>query len=59
MRVKLEDLVAVQMGEDLVCMNCLNDGELREATPDDLVDERELERSDDLVFCDRCKKRIN
>ena len=46
------------IGEEVVCENCIEKGEWDFITEEKLITESDMEKSDDLYFCDRCKKRI-
>lgn len=56
---KLEDVAAIRDGEgNICCLNCATDAEMNELTEDKIVENKEAEDSENLIFCDRCKKRI-
>ena len=62
--VRQEDIVAYRVdpanrqGEELICSDCAKDEESENLKEDAIVTRDEVENSDDLYFCDRCKKRI-
>lgn len=57
MRVKIEDIMAYQIKDQLLCKDCIDDND-REITSDDIVMLEETERKEEMFFCDNCKKRI-
>lgn len=52
--VRPEDMAAYWVGRQLVCAECLRDDDDFES----VVTQDEVENSEDLYYCDRCKKRI-
>ena len=54
--IKLDEIVAAWVENELVCAECLGDGETDDV--EKIVTQDELDNSEDLYFCDRCKKRI-
>ena len=59
MRINFEEVVAVKVGNEEVCKNCVTAGELQDASPDDFTTEHELENSEEMIYCDRCESRFN
>jgi hypothetical protein len=60
MKIEAEDVIAYRIDQDLVCEECATEAEKQETMQslDTLLLRDEYEGSDDLWFCDRCKKRI-
>jgi hypothetical protein len=56
--IKSEDARAFQIDEEIVCAACIEDEERGEVTADDIITSKKVDGSEDLWFCDRCKKRI-
>jgi hypothetical protein len=59
--VKVEDVVALQIEEELLCSNCIEREEVdwRELSVDQLVQQQDLDQQEEaLYFCDRCGKHI-
>jgi len=57
-RIKSEDILGYYVGEELICSKCITDEELSEVKQDDILTEQDANNSDDMFFCDRCKKKI-
>ena len=58
MTVKLDEVVAYHVDDEVVCTDCVTDAEMAEVTADDVMTREECERAVDLAFCDRCRERI-
>ena len=58
MRIKKEDIVGVYNDEELLCIECVKQAGIEFDDPGKLLLSGEIEKADDLVFCDRCKKSI-
>ncbi|MGA2977312.1 MAG: hypothetical protein ABSF77_18550 [Spirochaetia bacterium] len=61
--IRTEDILAYRVGNynsnsEIVCLECVSDDESNEATEETFILRDEIERSEELYFCDRCKKRI-
>jgi hypothetical protein len=61
--IRTEDILAYRVeifnsNSEIVCLECVTDEESDEATEEDFILRDEIENSEDLLFCDRCKKRI-
>ena len=64
-RVKLDELADVwgycfeiTLGNvEYVCPNCVREEELRDLRRDEMLTGKDVEEND-IVFCDRCKKRM-
>ena len=55
--VTKDEIAAYQLNHELVCTDCIKKEE--EITSEDtIVRQTQIDDSDDLYFCDRCKKRI-
>ncbi len=55
---KNEDVIGYQIGEEVVCCDCASKEEADNVEESGLMLEFEVANNDDLIFCDRCKKRI-
>ena len=55
--IKLSEIVGYDIGQEVVCEDCLTNAESLEITEDDVVLE-EGKDDDYLYFCDRCKKKL-
>jgi len=55
-RTKIDDVIAYQIGNELVCLVCAEDEEIENLSEDDLLEEHDF--ADEYAFCDRCKKKI-
>jgi hypothetical protein len=59
-RIKKEDIAAYQLDQELVCNERLTADEAgKELTEDQIITQADLEKEDDLAFCDRCKKEVS
>jgi hypothetical protein len=56
--IKDEDIVGYRLGEQIVHPQCATPDELNELEEDMLITEHEIEKDDDLWFCDRCRKQM-
>lgn len=56
MIIRKEEVIAVNVQEQLYCIDCIKDTDMDNAEADDLVFENEDD--DNFIFCDVCKKRI-
>jgi hypothetical protein len=57
--IRWEDVVAIHVESDLVCMDCIAEDEREAASLDELMTTNERDRHDERAFyCDRCKRRI-
>ncbi|MGB7296808.1 MAG: hypothetical protein WBC70_14580 [Candidatus Aminicenantales bacterium] len=56
--IRRVEIVAASIDEWLICEKCITKEEWDALTEDDFVLESERDKTDDLMFCDRCKKRI-
>ena len=63
----VKGIVAIQVNEELICLDCASKEEIREATADCVFDRgwvnRNVEASEDengttFIFCCRCEKQI-
>jgi len=52
---KPEEIIGIWVNEELLCIDCCN---FDNAKQDDLLLTLDVEKSDDLYFCDKCGKRI-
>jgi hypothetical protein len=58
-RYKLEEIAAIQDSEgSVICMECATAEEMTELTEDEIIETKEVEETENFIFCDRCKKRI-
>lgn len=58
--INVESIVAYTIDGDLVCTDCVTQAEETEILEDDIITEDSPRYSgDNIVFCDRCKKRLN
>lgn len=53
MIIEKEKIIAVRVGEDICCMECVTDEELKSAEYDDFITEDDRNLEDCLVWCDR------
>lgn len=56
--VKIEDIVGYRIGGELVCDECVQKGETDDLEENDYITGDELEKEDEIFFCDRCKKKL-
>ena len=59
MRINFDEVVAVKVVDEEVCMRCVTVEEVKGADPDDFTMVQELEDSRETFFCDRCDFRFN
>jgi hypothetical protein len=52
MRNKNEEALGINVDEGLYCMQCVTKEIMAEADPEDYVWVRDVERQDEMVFCD-------
>lgn len=57
-RYDLKDITAYQVGNAIVCPECIDGTEKLEATQEELFLRDDLEEKEDALFCDRCHVRI-
>lgn len=55
--IKREDIKAVRLEGKIICLNCF-DGKLDDLSFNEIITEEEMERSDDIYYCDICGKAI-
>lgn len=54
-----DDVLAYRVeGEGIVCADCINDAEFHAVRQDDVIEQNDS-RDDEMIFCDRCKERLN
>jgi hypothetical protein len=54
--IKKDEIVGYQFDTETICKECATLEELKDLTRAELLTAKNI--SEDLVFCDRCKKRI-
>jgi hypothetical protein len=52
-------IALIRIGDRQLCAECATETEWREADPDDVITDQQMERRACLVFCDQCGKVIN
>jgi len=52
--VKSDDIRGYRIGGEIVCLEGITKEEKKELTEEDFILVDEVERTDDLYFCDRC-----
>jgi hypothetical protein len=57
MKIKKEDIIGYWFDREIVCTDCINDNELEDITQDEIITEEDC-NTDEMIFCDRCKKLI-
>lgn len=55
--IKQDEILGYWVNEKLLCLAC--DDNKEEYTQDSILTSDEVEKSDDLYFCDKCEKQIN
>ncbi len=55
---KNEDVIGYRIGEEVVCRDCVSKEEADNVEEEDLILESEEANNDDLIFCNRCNKKI-
>jgi hypothetical protein len=55
-RIKKDEILGYQFDTETICKECATLEELKDLTRAELLTAKNI--SEDLVFCDRCKKRI-
>ena len=59
-RIKHEEIVGFFRSDgSLACQECMNEDDWTNLKPNDVLTEYDIERSDDLFFCDNCESEIN
>lgn len=58
MKIKSEEILGVYDGEKIFCVDCAQDIESNFDDPERFLLNETVEESDDLFFCDQCKKPI-
>lgn len=58
MIIQSEEILGVYDGEELLCVDCAQGIEGKFDDPERLLLSKTVEGSDDLFFCDRCRKPI-
>jgi hypothetical protein len=60
MKINRDSIVAYAIDNEVVCPECATAEEIQEAEedPNCLILQDKIDRQDDLVYCDRCGKRI-
>jgi len=46
------------LDQDIVCVKCVTQEELKEVTEDQIITDDEVEKSDEMFFCNRCNKEL-
>jgi len=60
MRFKPEEIAGYYADDELYCAECLELGNAPEIEdPEAILTEDEVEKTEDLIFCDICKERIS
>ncbi len=54
---KAEDIVALQLAGEIACEDCLTEDEWKNMSENEIITRDQLEE-EQVVFCDRCKKRL-
>ena len=57
MEIKKEDIIGYWFDQEIVCTDCINENELKDITPDEIITENDINR-DVMIFCNRCNKLI-
>ncbi len=57
MVINKDDVLGVYIGDKLYCMKCVTKEIMAEADPGDYVLMRDVERRDEMVFCD-CEEHL-
>jgi hypothetical protein len=55
-RIKKNEILGYQLDTETICHECATPEELKDLTRDELLTAKKI--GGDLIFCDRCKKRI-
>ncbi|MGA3209387.1 MAG: hypothetical protein ABSE05_16385 [Syntrophales bacterium] len=55
-RIKKDEILGYQFDTETICRECVTLEELKDLTRAELLTAKSIR--EDLVFCDRCKKRI-
>jgi hypothetical protein len=55
---KVEDIKGYCFQDEMVCTDCADREEINSLKVDEVITENEIQKGDDLYFCDRCKERI-
>ena len=53
---KMDEIAAIRVNERIVCSECFDD--FSNVAEDDIITQDDIDRSDEIWFCDECKKRI-
>lgn len=56
--IKTEDIMAYFVRGRCVCCDCVNDQEEVGVSQNDIITLDDVERGDELYFCDRCQEQI-
>jgi hypothetical protein len=57
-RIQNEDIVAYEIGSEVICAECVGAENLENLTEDQVITENEIDESSEIIFCDRCKKQV-
>ena len=56
--IKTEDIMAVRVKHEIVCMSCLTSEESDAFKESDVITENDIEKEETTYWCDRCEERI-
>ena len=56
--INQEEIKGYHFPNELVCTDCIEDAEMVDAKYDEILILTELERDENIYFCDRCKGRL-
>ncbi len=57
-RVLVAQIAAITKGWQVICMACATREELEEIKEDQILTSPFIEESEEMFFCDRCKKKL-
>ena len=58
-KFKQDEIIGYCIDNETICFDCITKEERNDLTQDQILTEEEAAKDDDIIFCDRCEKRIN
>jgi uncharacterized protein with PIN domain len=57
-RIPFDDIAGQLINGLIVCPECASSDEISNVKEDEVITWKSIQESEELVFCDRCKKRL-
>lgn len=55
---KEDEIAALSLERGIVCQKCATREDWNNATEDEIISQDDVEKGDEIYFCDDCKKRL-